>query len=209
MRSSGGTRRPHRGSGPDDGSAHPPTLGETGRAPGLGLALSSGTWAEQTPTPKRAQGWLHADPLAQQSHLQGQLRCLGTLQGPGGGKGWQRPPGGCVPVRWGRLAGQVLGRPSTCTARKGHEEGARPPAPWDSPVGPLPPGTAPGLSGPPLAMFSKLKMSCPVNECRTLLGSLFYRSLGESSGHFTHFPGWRPCPRVADCAALGGVLVQG
>lgn len=133
----------------------------------------------------------------------------GRCRALGGGKGWQRPPGGCVPVRWSRLAGQVLGRPSTCTARKGHEEGARPPAPWDSPVGPLPPGTAPGLSGPPLATFSKLKMSCPVNECRTLLGSLFYRSLGESSGHFTHFPGWRPCPRVADCAALGGVLVQG
>lgn len=92
MRSSGGTRRPHRGSGPDDGSAHPPTLGETGRAPGLGLALSSGTWAEQTPTPKRAQGWLHADPLAQQSHLQGQLRCLGTLQGPGGRQGVAAPP---------------------------------------------------------------------------------------------------------------------
>ena len=62
-----------------------------------------------------------------------------------------------MPVRWSRLAGQVLGRPSTCTARKGHEEGTRPPAPWDSPVapcplgqprGPLPPGTAPWAPAP-------------------------------------------------------------
>lgn len=75
--------------------------------------------------------------------------------------------------------------------------------------GHLPLGTAPWLSGPPLATFWKLKMSCHVHECRTLLGSLFYRSWGESSGHFTHFPGRRTCPHVVDCVALGGVLVQG
>lgn len=60
---------------------------------------------------------------------------LGDAAGPWGeAAGVQRPPGGCVPVHWSRLSGQVLGRPSTCTVRRGHEEGARPPAPWDSPV---------------------------------------------------------------------------
>lgn len=73
-----------------------------------------------------------------------------------------------MPVRWSRLASQVLGRPNICMARRGREEGAQPPAPW----------TAPWLSGQPLATFSKLKMRCHVHECDTSLGSLFFTRVG-------------------------------